>query len=31
VRSAGQAIPVGVEADPHGIPVDEHLRAGERL
>ena len=22
---------VGVEADPHGIPVDEHLRAGERL
>ena len=21
---------VGVEADPHGIPVDEHLRAGER-
>ncbi len=22
---------VGVEAGPHGIPVDEHLRAGERL
>jgi pyruvate/2-oxoglutarate dehydrogenase complex dihydrolipoamide dehydrogenase (E3) component len=22
---------VGVTADPHGIPVDEHLRAGERL
>ena len=22
---------VGVEADPHGIPVDEHLRAAERL
>ena len=22
---------VGVEADPHGIKVDEHLRAGERL
>jgi pyruvate/2-oxoglutarate dehydrogenase complex dihydrolipoamide dehydrogenase (E3) component len=22
---------VGVEADPHGIPVDGHLRAGERL
>ena len=22
---------VGVEANPHGIPVDEHLRAGERL
>jgi dihydrolipoamide dehydrogenase len=22
---------VGVEADPHGIPVDEHMRAGERL
>ncbi len=22
---------VGVEADPHGIPVDEYLRAGERL
>jgi pyruvate/2-oxoglutarate dehydrogenase complex dihydrolipoamide dehydrogenase (E3) component len=22
---------VGVEADPHGIPVDEHLRAGDRL
>jgi dihydrolipoamide dehydrogenase len=22
---------VGVEADGHGIPVDEHLRAGERL
>ena len=22
---------VGVEADPKGIPVDEHLRAGERL
>jgi dihydrolipoamide dehydrogenase len=22
---------VGVEADPRGIPVDEHLRAGERL
>jgi dihydrolipoamide dehydrogenase len=22
---------VGVEADPHGIQVDEHLRAGERL
>jgi pyruvate/2-oxoglutarate dehydrogenase complex dihydrolipoamide dehydrogenase (E3) component len=22
---------VGVEADPHGIPVDAHLRAGERL
>jgi dihydrolipoamide dehydrogenase len=22
---------VGVKADPHGIPVDEHLRAGERL
>ena len=22
---------VGVEADPHGIRVDEHLRAGERL
>jgi pyruvate/2-oxoglutarate dehydrogenase complex dihydrolipoamide dehydrogenase (E3) component len=22
---------VGVEADPHGITVDEHLRAGERL
>jgi pyruvate/2-oxoglutarate dehydrogenase complex dihydrolipoamide dehydrogenase (E3) component len=22
---------VGVEADPHGIPVDEHLHAGERL
>ena len=22
---------VGVQADPHGIPVDEHLRAGERL
>jgi pyruvate/2-oxoglutarate dehydrogenase complex dihydrolipoamide dehydrogenase (E3) component len=22
---------VGVEADPHGIPVDEQLRAGERL
>jgi pyruvate/2-oxoglutarate dehydrogenase complex dihydrolipoamide dehydrogenase (E3) component len=22
---------VGIEADPHGIPVDEHLRAGERL
>jgi len=22
---------VGVQADPHGIPVDAHLRAGERL
>ena len=22
---------VGVETDPHGIPVDEHMRAGERL
>jgi dihydrolipoamide dehydrogenase len=22
---------VGIEADPHGIPVDEHLRAAERL
>jgi pyruvate/2-oxoglutarate dehydrogenase complex dihydrolipoamide dehydrogenase (E3) component len=22
---------VGVEASPHGIPVDEHLRAGDRL
>jgi len=22
---------VGVTADPHGIPVDEHMRAGERL
>jgi hypothetical protein len=22
---------VGVEAGPHGIPVDEHMRAGERL
>jgi dihydrolipoamide dehydrogenase len=22
---------VGIDADPHGIPVDEHLRAGERL
>jgi len=22
---------VGVEVDPHGIRVDEHLRAGERL
>jgi pyruvate/2-oxoglutarate dehydrogenase complex dihydrolipoamide dehydrogenase (E3) component len=22
---------VGIEPDPHGIPVDEHLRAGERL
>ncbi len=22
---------VGVEAEPHGIPVDSHLRAGERL
>jgi pyruvate/2-oxoglutarate dehydrogenase complex dihydrolipoamide dehydrogenase (E3) component len=22
---------VGVEPDPHGVPVDEHLRAGERL
>ena len=22
---------VGIKADPHGIPVDEHLRAGERL
>ena len=22
---------VGITADPHGIPVDEHLRAGERL
>jgi pyruvate/2-oxoglutarate dehydrogenase complex dihydrolipoamide dehydrogenase (E3) component len=22
---------VGVEADPHGIPVDEYMRAGERL
>jgi pyruvate/2-oxoglutarate dehydrogenase complex dihydrolipoamide dehydrogenase (E3) component len=22
---------VGVRADPHGIPVDDHLRAGERL
>ena len=22
---------VGVEANPHGIPVDEHMRAGERL
>ena len=22
---------VGIEADPHGIPVDAHLRAGERL
>jgi pyruvate/2-oxoglutarate dehydrogenase complex dihydrolipoamide dehydrogenase (E3) component len=22
---------VGVEVNPHGIPVDEHLRAGERL
>src|SRR5262252_2328954 len=22
---------VGIEAGPHGIPVDEHLRAGERL
>jgi dihydrolipoamide dehydrogenase len=22
---------VGIEADPHGIPVDGHLRAGERL
>jgi dihydrolipoamide dehydrogenase len=22
---------VGVEANPHGIPVDDHLRAGERL
>ena len=22
---------VGIEADPHGIPVDEYMRAGERL
>jgi pyruvate/2-oxoglutarate dehydrogenase complex dihydrolipoamide dehydrogenase (E3) component len=22
---------VGIQADPHGIPVDDHLRAGERL
>jgi pyruvate/2-oxoglutarate dehydrogenase complex dihydrolipoamide dehydrogenase (E3) component len=22
---------VGIEADPHGIPVDAHMRAGERL
>jgi pyruvate/2-oxoglutarate dehydrogenase complex dihydrolipoamide dehydrogenase (E3) component len=22
---------VGVEADPHGVPVDEYMRAGERL
>jgi dihydrolipoamide dehydrogenase len=22
---------VGIEADPHGIPVDDHLRAGDRL
>ena len=22
---------VGIEADPHGITVDEHMRAGERL
>jgi pyruvate/2-oxoglutarate dehydrogenase complex dihydrolipoamide dehydrogenase (E3) component len=22
---------VGVEVDPHGIPVDQHMRAGERL
>jgi dihydrolipoamide dehydrogenase len=22
---------VGVEADPHGVPVDSHMRAGERL
>jgi pyruvate/2-oxoglutarate dehydrogenase complex dihydrolipoamide dehydrogenase (E3) component len=22
---------VGIEPDPHGVPVDEHLRAGERL
>jgi pyruvate/2-oxoglutarate dehydrogenase complex dihydrolipoamide dehydrogenase (E3) component len=22
---------VGIKADPHGIPVDKHLRAGERL
>jgi pyruvate/2-oxoglutarate dehydrogenase complex dihydrolipoamide dehydrogenase (E3) component len=22
---------VGIKADPHGIPVDDHLRAGERL
>ena len=22
---------VGIEPDPHGLPVDEHLRAGERL
>jgi pyruvate/2-oxoglutarate dehydrogenase complex dihydrolipoamide dehydrogenase (E3) component len=22
---------VGIEADPHGVPVDEHLRAGENL
>ena len=22
---------VGIEADPHGIPVDSHMRAGERL
>jgi dihydrolipoamide dehydrogenase len=22
---------VGIEADPHGVPVDEHLRAGDRL
>src|SRR6202167_6159883 len=22
---------IGVKADPHGIPVDEHLRAGERV
>src|SRR5258708_8330650 len=23
--------PVGIQASPHGIPVDDHLRAGERL
>jgi pyruvate/2-oxoglutarate dehydrogenase complex dihydrolipoamide dehydrogenase (E3) component len=22
---------VGIEADPHGVPVDSHMRAGERL
>jgi pyruvate/2-oxoglutarate dehydrogenase complex dihydrolipoamide dehydrogenase (E3) component len=22
---------VGIEPDPHGVPVDEHMRAGERL
>src|SRR6516162_8270372 len=33
VRTCGAigCVTVGVEACPHGIPVDEHLRAGERL